>query len=102
MVPSRRETHPLHPFFPSGTQLQSESPGGFVNINYVFIAIGGVSMVAGLIWRDWLLLFAGCNLVFSGWVHRNTQPSPWVKHPSIRDNTQTTSTSAGSIASGSH
>jgi len=71
-----------------------------VNINYVFIGIGCVSMVAGLLWRDWLLLFTGFSLAFSGWVHRKTQPSPWVKHPSIRDNSPTVS--AGSVGPDSH
>jgi hypothetical protein len=57
-----------------------------VNINYLFIAIGSASMVVALLWRDWMLLFTGFSLALSGWVHRKSQPSPWVKHPSIRDN----------------
>lgn len=56
-----------------------------MNVNYVFIGIGIASMVLALVWRDWALLFAGVSLFLSGWTHRKLQPSPWIKHPSIRE-----------------
>lgn len=56
-----------------------------MNIDYVFIGIGIASMVLALVWRDWALMFTGFSLLLSGWTHRRTQPSPWIKHPTLRD-----------------
>ena len=62
-----------------------------MNINYVLIGVGVISVVAGLFARfDWVLLLTGASLVLSGWTQRNVQPSPWVKHPTIRDTSEDT------------
>jgi hypothetical protein len=61
-----------------------------MKISYVFIAVGFAGMVWASIERDWFLLFVSFTLSLNGWMYRNIQPSPWVKHPTIRDNSSDT------------
>jgi hypothetical protein len=63
-----------------------------MNIHYVFFGFGVVCIiVAGLLTPfSWGLLLSGISLAVSGWSRRNVEPSPWMKHSTIRDTARDT------------